>query len=58
MTDNNNRTVAEVRHAFTKAGGNLGTDGSVSYLFNKKGLIQLNQDNNFLTILSPFGSPT
>ena len=38
MTDNRNRTVAEVRHAFTKFGGNLGTDGSVSYLFNKIGL--------------------
>ena len=41
MTDNNNRTVAEVRHAFTKSGGNLGTDGSVSYLFTKKGMIRL-----------------
>ena len=39
MTDNKNRTVAEVRHAFSKYGGNLGTDGSVSYLFNKVGLI-------------------
>ena len=39
MTDNRNRTVAEVRHAFTKHGGNLGTDGSVAYLFSKKGLI-------------------
>ena len=38
-TDNRNRTVAEVRHAFTKTGGNLGTDGSVSYLFSKKGVI-------------------
>jgi YebC/PmpR family DNA-binding regulatory protein len=38
-TDNKNRTVAEVRHAFTKAGGNLGTDGSVAYLFNKLGSI-------------------
>ncbi len=37
MTDNRNRTVAEVRHAFSKAGGNLGTDGSVAYLFDKKG---------------------
>ena len=37
MTDNRNRTVAEVRHAFSKAGGNLGTDGSVAYLFSKKG---------------------
>jgi len=39
MTDNRNRTVSEVRHAFSKCGGNLGTDGSVSYLFTKKGLI-------------------
>ena len=41
MTDNRNRTVAEVRHAFTKFGGNLGTDGSVSYLFNKIGFAQV-----------------
>ena len=39
LTDNRNRTVAEVRHAFTKAGGNLGTDGSVSYLFTKIGMM-------------------
>lgn len=39
MTDNRNRTVAEVRHAFTKFGGNLGTDGSVAYMFDKVGLI-------------------
>ena len=39
LTDNRNRTVAEVRHAFTKHGGNLGTDGSVAYLFEKKGVI-------------------
>ena len=39
MTDNRNRTVAEVRHAFTKRGGNLGTDGSVAYLFTRKGQI-------------------
>lgn len=37
MTDNRNRTAAEVRHAFTKCGGNLGTDGSVAYLFERKG---------------------
>ncbi|HTM64578.1 MAG TPA: YebC/PmpR family DNA-binding transcriptional regulator [Gammaproteobacteria bacterium] len=37
MTNNRNRTVGEVRHAFTKHGGNLGTDGSVSYLFKKQG---------------------
>jgi YebC/PmpR family DNA-binding regulatory protein len=41
MTDNRNRTVADVRHAFTKHGGNLGTDGSVSYLFKKVGLISI-----------------
>lgn len=39
LTDNRNRTVADVRHAFTKFGGNLGADGSVAYLFNKVGLI-------------------
>jgi len=39
LSDNRNRTVAEVRHAFTKTGGNLDTDGSVSYLFTKKGVI-------------------
>ncbi len=39
MTDNRNRTVAEVRHAFSKCGGNLGTDGSVAYLFEKIGLL-------------------
>ncbi len=39
MTDNKNRTVAEVRHAFTKAGGNLGTDGSVAYMFKEIGII-------------------
>ncbi len=39
LTDNRNRTVAEVRHAFSKAGGNLGTDGSVAYMFNKMGII-------------------
>lgn len=37
MTDNRNRTVSEVRHAFSKCGGNLGTDGSVAYLFSKVG---------------------
>ncbi|MFT4824063.1 MAG: YebC/PmpR family DNA-binding regulatory protein [Halioglobus sp.] len=39
MTNNRNRTVAEVRHAFTKRAGNLGTDGSVAYLFARKGQI-------------------
>lgn len=39
MTDNRNRTVSDVRHAFTKRGGNLGTDGSVAYLFKRTGQI-------------------
>ena len=41
MTDNRNRTVAEVRHALTKYGGNLGAEGSVSYLFKQTGLITI-----------------
>ena len=41
LTDNRNRTVAEVRHAFAKSGGNLGTEGSVAYLFNKVGIVSL-----------------
>ncbi|MDO7596957.1 MAG: YebC/PmpR family DNA-binding transcriptional regulator [Pseudomonadota bacterium] len=41
LTDNRNRTVAEVRNVFSKRGGNMGTDGSVAYLFNKKGIISL-----------------
>ena len=39
LTDNRNRTVADVRHAFTKFGGNLGADGSVAYLFDHVGLL-------------------
>ena len=39
LTDNRNRTVSEVRHAFTKAGGNLGTDGSVAYMFQRTGVL-------------------
>tara|TARA_B100001287_G_scaffold187075_1_gene157894 strand:+ start:274 stop:1011 length:738 start_codon:yes stop_codon:yes gene_type:complete len=44
MTDNRNRTVSDVRHAFSKFGGNLGTDGSVAYLFKKLGVIHLSKD--------------
>ena len=44
LTDNRNRTVADVRHAFTKFGGNLGADGSVAYLFNKVGLLSYSTD--------------
>jgi YebC/PmpR family DNA-binding regulatory protein len=39
MTDNRKRTVSEVRHAFTKSGGNLGTDGSVAYMFDRMGML-------------------
>ena len=44
LTDNNNRTAGDVRHAFAKFGGSLGTNGCVSYLFNKKGLIVVEAD--------------
>ena len=44
-TDNRNRTAADVRHVFDKAGGNLGTTGCVSYLFNKKGIIVIDKEN-------------
>lgn len=44
LSDNRNRTVSEVRHAFTKHHGNLGTDGSVAYLFNHQGEIYLKED--------------
>lgn len=43
LSDNKNRTVSEVRHAFSKSGGNLGTDGSVAYLFSKQGQILLEE---------------
>ena len=46
LTDNRNRTVAEVRHAFTKFGGNLGTDGSVAYLFEQRGIIAFAPDSD------------
>lgn len=46
LSDNKNRTVSEVRHAFTKHGGNLGTDGSVAYLFNEQGEILLAPTEN------------
>lgn len=46
LTDNRNRTVAEVRHAFVKRGGNLGTDGSVSYLFARKGQLYIEPGAN------------
>ena len=45
LTDNRNRTASQVRSAFTKAGGNLGTTGCVSYLFNKKGIIVIDKES-------------
>lgn len=46
VSDNRNRTVSEVRHALTKHGGSLGTDGSVAYLFKEQGLLQFPLDTN------------
>ena len=56
-TDNKNRTAADVRHVFDKAGGNLGTSGCVSYMFNKKGMIVIdksttNMDEDELMMLA------
>ncbi|AGA92265.1 DNA-binding regulatory protein, YebC/PmpR family [Thioflavicoccus mobilis 8321] len=51
MTDNRNRTAAEVRHAFTKYGGNLGTDGSVAYLFTKQGIISFQPGTDEDTVI-------
>src|SRR3990167_161589 len=47
LTDNRNRTVGEVRHMFTKYGGNLGTDGSVGYLFSKQGQLTFAPGTSF-----------
>ncbi|MCK4768343.1 MAG: YebC/PmpR family DNA-binding transcriptional regulator [Desulfobacula sp.] len=46
LTDNKNRTIAEVRHAFGKAGGNVGTDGCVAWMFDKKGLISVSKEDS------------
>jgi YebC/PmpR family DNA-binding regulatory protein len=51
MTDNRNRTVSEVRHAFTKSGGNLGTDGSVAYMFNRIGVMTYPEGSDEDTIM-------
>jgi YebC/PmpR family DNA-binding regulatory protein len=45
MTDNKNRTVAEIRHLLSKYGGNLGESGCVAWMFEKKGLIRVNKEN-------------
>ncbi len=47
MTDNRTRTVADVRHIFSKYGGNLGVSGSVAFLFDRKGLISFSAENDF-----------
>lgn len=54
LSDNKNRTVSDVRHAFTKHGGNLGTDGSVSYLFDNQGeiLLEAGQSEDFIMELA------
>lgn len=51
LTDNRNRTVADVRHVFTKHGGNLGTDGSVAYLFNKIGILNFGPGTSEDTVM-------
>jgi YebC/PmpR family DNA-binding regulatory protein len=54
LTDNRNRTVAEVRHSFSRFNGNLGAEGSVSYLFNQVGMISFdaNEDEDKILELS------
>ena len=51
LTDNRNRTAMLVRSTLTKHGGNLGTDGSVSYMFKRRGIIEIEANNNFDTIM-------
>ena len=46
LTDNKNRTIAEVRNIFSKAGGNVGTDGCVAWMFDKKGFISVSKENS------------
>ena len=56
LTDNRNRTAPEIRHAFDKYGGNLGTSGSVTFMFDKKGIIAIERtesiDEDELTMLA------
>ena len=52
MTNNRNRTVSEVRHAFTKMGGNMGSEGSVAYLFKKQGLLSYPAGSDEDTIMA------
>ena len=55
LTDNKNRTAADVRHVFDKAGGNLGTSGCVSYMFNKKGVIVIDKETTSLDFYYNYG---
>lgn len=45
LTDNKNRSIADIRHIFAKAGGNVGTDGCVAWMFDKKGLISVSKES-------------
>jgi len=51
LTDNKNRTVADVRHAFNKYGGNLGADGSVAYMFSSLGVLSYDKRNDEETLM-------
>ncbi|MDY0219960.1 MAG: YebC/PmpR family DNA-binding transcriptional regulator [Desulfobacterium sp.] len=55
LTDNKNRTIADVRYIFSKAGGNIGTDGCVSWMFDKKGLISVAKENSDENTLMEIG---
>ena len=54
LTDNKNRTIADVRHVFTKCGGNIGADGSVSWMFGHKAVISLATDASEDDLLETF----
>ena len=58
LTDNRNRTVADVRHAFSKHGGKLSTDGSVSYMFSKQGFISFasSDEDSIMEVAIEFGA--
>ena len=55
LTDNKNRTIADVRYIFSKAGGNIGTDGCVSWMFDKKGLITVAKEDSDENTLMELG---
>lgn len=53
MTDNRNRTVSEIRYVFSRNGGNMGADGSVAYLFDRKGILLFSPDTDDEDVLAP-----